>query len=56
MDNELIEKVAQEHGVEPDLLHRLIELEREKVHLEKRRGIKEKIRQIIEEALDKEEE
>lgn len=45
----LLEEVAKKHDVEANLLRKLIDFERTKVHLEKRRGVKEQIRKIIEE-------
>ena len=55
MDKELIENAAQEQGVEPELLRQLIGYEAGKVHLQKRRGAKRAIREIIEESLTEEE-
>jgi hypothetical protein len=44
--------VAENHDVEPDLLHDLISYEQGRVHLKKRRGAKSDIKQMIQERLD----
>ena len=45
---ELVDKVAEEHQVEPELVNRLIEYEKQRVHLKLRRGATEDLRRIIE--------
>ena len=54
MDKEFVERAAQQHGVEPELLLRLIEYEATKVHLQKRRGAKAAVRELIEQSLTEE--
>ncbi|RMG75356.1 MAG: hypothetical protein D6711_06855 [Chloroflexi bacterium] len=44
----ILEEVAKEFQVDTRLLHSLIEYEQSKVHLLKRRGAKNDLRQIIE--------
>lgn len=44
----ILEEVAKEFQVDTRLLHSLIEYEQTKVHLVKRRGAKNEIREIIE--------
>lgn len=46
---DLLEAVAKECGVDVELLEELIAQEQKILHLEKRRGAKERLRQIIEE-------
>jgi hypothetical protein len=48
----LLKEVAENHDVEPDLLHDLISYEQGRVHLKKRRGAKTDIKQKIQERLD----
>jgi len=55
MDKPLIEEVAKANQIEPQLLVSLIQVEAEKVHLERRRGIKGALRKVIEDSLEKEE-
>jgi hypothetical protein len=50
--DDLIEEVARKQGVDRELLKRLIEYERTKVHLSKRRGAKDELRQQIEKHLE----
>ena len=54
MDN-LIRKIAAELHISADLLKKLIEIERPKVHLQKRRGAKDEIRRAIEDFLGRKE-
>jgi hypothetical protein len=46
---ELLEEVAKECGVDVALLEKLIEYEQSVLHLEKRRGAKERLRELLEE-------
>lgn len=48
VDAGLLREVAAKHGVDPRLLLQLIAIEREKVHLERRRGAKDELRAVIE--------
>lgn len=50
--DEVIQEVATKHNVDPALLRQLIELERGKVHLERRRGAKDELRGVIEKHLE----
>jgi hypothetical protein len=50
--DKIIREVAAEHQVDPELLRRLIQVEQDKVHLERRRGAKDELRRIIEEHLE----
>jgi len=45
---QILEEVAIEFEIDNNLLHALIEYEQDKVHLLKRRGAKNDLRQIIE--------
>ena len=45
---DLLEKVAQKYEISADLLRQLIEVERPRVHLEKRRNVGRDLRQVIE--------
>jgi hypothetical protein len=49
---ELLESVAKECKVDVDLLQKIIDYEQTILHLEKRRGAKERLREIIEDHLD----
>ena len=46
--DELIREAAKKHGTSPDLLKKLLEWERPRVHLNKRRGLKKDLRRILE--------
>jgi hypothetical protein len=46
--DELITQCAERHAIASELVRRLIEYEKTKVHLERRRGAKEDLRRIIE--------
>ena len=50
---DLIERIAKKHGVDASLLERMIQIEREKVHLEKRRNVRQELRKCIESAQGK---
>ncbi len=50
--DELLSEVSAEYNVDPGLLRQLVDLENTKVHLERRRGAKNQIRQMIENHLD----
>ena len=50
MDNGIVKEVADKHGVDAGLIETLLAYEQKRVHLEKRRGAKEQLRSIIEEA------
>lgn len=49
---ELLNSIAEKHQVDVVLIRRLIEFEKEKVHLERRRGAKDNIRRMIEDWLE----
>ncbi len=46
--DELIEKMAEKHGTDADLLREMLEWERSKVHLERRRGKIQNLRGFLE--------
>lgn len=46
--DELIEEMAEKHGTDADLLREMLEWERSKVHLERRRGKIQNLREILE--------
>lgn len=46
--DDLIREVAEEHGTPPELLRQLLEWERAKVHLKKRRNKIPGLREILE--------
>jgi hypothetical protein len=48
----LLREVAEKHGVPPDLLNALIEYEKGRVHLQRRRGAKAEIQRTIEQHLE----
>jgi hypothetical protein len=50
--DKLLKETAKEHGVDPALLKGLIEIEKAKVHLQRRRGAKAELRQAIEKHLE----
>lgn len=50
--DKLLKETAKEHDVEPALLRRLIDIEKSKVHLQKRRGAKIELRQAIEQHME----
>ena len=50
--DDLIEEVAARHGVDRKLIDRLIDYERTRVHLSKRRGAKDELRQLIEKHME----
>ena len=45
--DDLIERIAEKHETSAELLSRLLEYEKSKVHLNKRRGAKDEIRRMI---------
>lgn len=45
---QLLEEVAEEYGVDAGLIQQLIDYEQGRVHLQRRRGAKADIQQIIE--------
>lgn len=49
----LLEQVAKEFNVDTQLLHSLIQYEQSRVHLLRRRGAKNELRQIIEQWIGK---
>ena len=53
--DELLCEVSAEYHVDAELLRQLVEFENTKVHLERRRGAKSQIRQIIEKHLNQQE-
>jgi len=44
----LLKEIAKKHEVDPTLITRLIDVERTKVHLERRRGVKDELRVVLE--------
>lgn len=48
-----IRKIADKHEVDPDLIQALVEYEKTKVHLERRRGAKDEIRRLIEKSIER---
>ena len=46
--DDLIRKCAEQRAVDSELIRRLIEYEKTKIHLERRRGAKDDLRRIIE--------
>jgi len=47
----LLNEVADDHDVDPDLLTDMINYEKGRVHLERRPGAKKKLREMIEQRL-----
>lgn len=47
----LLTEIADDHGVEPDLLNEMIDYEKGRVHLERRPGAKDDLRDMIEQRL-----
>jgi hypothetical protein len=43
----LLTDIAEDHGVDPDLLNEMIDYEKGRVHLEQRPGAKKKLRDMI---------
>ena len=56
MDNGLIKEVAENYGVDADLIKTLLAYEQTRVHLDKRRGAKDQLRTLIEEADERDKE
>ena len=50
--DDLIPEIAMKHNVNPELIQRLIGMEKSKVHLWKRRGVKDELRKLIEEHIE----
>ena len=50
--DKLLQDTAREHKVDAKLLEQLVEIERPKVHLSKRRGVKAELRRAIEEHME----
>jgi hypothetical protein len=50
--DDLIEEVATRHDVDRKLIECLIDYERKRVHLSKRRGAKDDLRQLIEKHIE----
>ena len=50
--DEILEQVTSEHNVDIELLTTLIEYERDRVHLKKRRGARDDLRHGIEQWLE----
>jgi len=44
----ILQEVAKEHDIDANLLRQLIDYEQERVHLQRRRGAKSDIQEIIE--------
>jgi len=49
--DKLISETAKKHGVDLELISKLLEYEQQRVHLERRRGARLDIRRVIEEAI-----
>lgn len=47
----LLTEIADDHGVDPDLLNEMIDYEKGRVHLERRPGAKDDLRDVIEQRL-----
>jgi len=47
----LLTDIAEDHGVDPDLLNEMIDYEKGRVHLERRPGAKDDLRDMIEQRL-----
>lgn len=43
----VIEDVSKTHGVSPDLLTKMLDIERNKLHLERRRGVVDELHLIL---------
>lgn len=50
---QILEEVAMEFDVDLNLLSEMINYERDKVHLKKRRGAKDELRKMIEQWIEK---
>ncbi len=50
--DKLLRETAKEHEVDAKLLERLVDIEKPKVHLERRRNIKTELRRAIEEHME----
>lgn len=50
--DEMVQEGAEKYGVSPSLIQQLIEYEQTRVHLQKRRGSRDDLRQIIEQYLE----
>ena len=55
LDHAQLLEIAAKHRVDASLLMKLIEIERKKVHLERRRGVKDELRRTIEQHLEESE-
>ena len=53
--DELLREVSTEYNVDPELLRKLVDLEKTKVHLERRRGVTKKILEMIDNHQDEQE-
>ena len=53
--DELLREVSIKYDVDPELLRQLVDLENTKVHLKRRKGASNQIRQMIENHLDQQE-
>ncbi|WP_162890584.1 DNA modification system-associated small protein [Salinibacter ruber] len=47
----LLTEIAEEHDVDPDLVHEMIDYEKGRVHLERRPGAKSDLQNMIEQQL-----
>lgn len=47
----LLTDIADDHGVDPDLLNEMIDYEKGRVHLERRPGAKDNLQNMIEQRL-----
>ena len=50
--DDLINETARKHNVDPDLIRGLLAVEQSKVHLRKRRGAKDELRQLVEKHIE----
>jgi len=53
---QLLESILLRYGVQPELYAKLLNEEKSRVHLKKRRGVKEQLRKLIEQSQNKEQE
>jgi hypothetical protein len=48
----ILENLLKEHNIDPQLYEQLLDEENKRVHLKRRRGVKEQLRKIIEQVQD----
>jgi hypothetical protein len=52
--DQLLQNILLRYGIKPELYMKLLEEEKSRVHLKKRRGVKEQLRKLIEQSQNKE--